>query len=110
MSVSDFKVLGIFGVVDHGSLSYKVLAIEANEAKERRIRNLQDYKSSNIGELEEIMNWFLDYKTREGEKKNTFTWQGKVLGPERAIEIIHEQHRSYQAFFEFPEHPEHEVY
>ncbi len=74
MSVSDFKILGVFGVVDQGFLSYKILAIEAHEAKERRIRNLQDYKSTNIGALEEIMKWFLDYKSRQGEKKNTYTW------------------------------------
>ena len=102
MSVSDFKILGVFGVVEQGFLSYKILAIEANEAKERRIRNLQDYKSIKIGALEEIIKWFLDYKSRLGEKNNTFIWQGKVLGPERAIEIIYEQHRGYKTFLEDP--------
>jgi hypothetical protein len=64
---------------------------------------LQDYKSTNIGVLEEIMSWFLDYRTRDGEKKNSFTWQGKVLGPERAVEIINEQHRAYQTFLDYPD-------
>jgi inorganic pyrophosphatase len=43
LAVSDYLVLGIMGLVDQGELDYKVIAIEVNEAKERGIRDLEDF-------------------------------------------------------------------
>lgn len=65
-----------------------MLAIEVHEARERGIRNLADYKRQNPGAVEEVLEWFRDYKVWEGKKINTFQWEGKVLGVEQSLEII----------------------
>lgn len=88
LSVSDYLVLGILGLVDQGELDLKVMAIEVNEAKERGIKSLRDYKRLNPGAVEEVTVWMRDYKTWEGKKQNTFTWGGEVLGTEKALEEI----------------------
>lgn len=44
MAVSDYMLLGCMGLIDQGELDVKVLAIEVTEAKERGIRNLNDYE------------------------------------------------------------------
>lgn len=43
LAVSDYLVLGMMGLIDQGELDYKVLGIEANEAKERGIKSLKDF-------------------------------------------------------------------
>jgi hypothetical protein len=44
LAISDYKVLGLFGILQQGNFSCKVLGIEVHEAKERGIRSLADYK------------------------------------------------------------------
>jgi len=55
LGVSDYKVLGSFGILHQGKLSRKVLAIEVNEANERGIRSLADYNRQNPGAVDEII-------------------------------------------------------
>jgi inorganic pyrophosphatase len=40
LAVSDYLILGIFGLVDQGALDYKILGMEANEANERGVKTL----------------------------------------------------------------------
>lgn len=95
LSVSDYLILGIFGLVDQGELDYKVLAIEANEALERGIKSLKDYEQLKPNTIIEIKTWFRDYKTWEGGKTNKFVWNGDVLPVEQALDIIKEANLAY---------------
>ena len=63
-----------------------MIAIEINEAKEKGIKTLRDYKRINPGAVEEVTVWMRAYKTWEGKKQNTFTWGGEILETEKAIE------------------------
>ncbi len=80
-----------------------MLAIEVNEAKEKGVKSLRDYKRINPGAVEEITVWMRDYKTWEGKKTNTFTWGGEILGTERAIEEISHANLAYNSFLEYPD-------
>jgi inorganic pyrophosphatase len=73
-----------------------VLAIETTEAYERGIRNIGDYNRQNPGAVNEVIEWFRNYKVWEGKKINEFKWNGDVLGVERSIEIIQESSQQYQ--------------
>ena len=95
LSVSDYLVLGIFGLVDQGELDYKVLAIEVHEAKERGIKSIKDYDRIRPGVLDEVKVWFRDYKTWEGGKANKFTRNGDILPVDEAMEIIKESNLAY---------------
>lgn len=79
LAVSDYLVLGMIGLVDQGELDYKVLAIEINEARHRNITSLDTYKRQNPGHIEQIQEWFRDYKTWEGKQQNKFLWSGEIL-------------------------------
>ena len=95
LAVSDYLVLGMMGLIDQGELDYKVLGIEANEAKERGIKSIKDFNRLQPETIESIKVWFRDYKTWDGGKPNKFIWNGDVLPVEQAMEIIQEQHRNY---------------
>lgn len=45
------KVLGSLCLLDQGELDWKVIAINVAEAKERQIRNIEDYNRLNPGGL-----------------------------------------------------------
>jgi len=49
-----------------------------NEAKEKNIKNLRDYKQLNPGAVEVVKEWFRTYKTWEGKKLNSFIWGGEI--------------------------------
>lgn len=42
MAISDYLVLGVLGLIDQTQNDYKIIVIEANEALERGIKNLDD--------------------------------------------------------------------
>ena len=90
------KVLGSLCLLDQGELDWKVIAINVAEAKERQIRNIEDYNRLNPGGLKQVQEWFRTYKTFEGKPENTFGYQGQFLSAERTIEIIHENNEYYR--------------
>ena len=99
MAFSDYLVLGICGLVDQGELDYKIVALELNEAKARKITCLQSYEKACPGHLEAIVTWFREYKVWEGKQPNKFLWNSEIKGPEKAMEIIMESHHMYNAIW-----------
>jgi inorganic pyrophosphatase len=75
--------------LDQGELDWKVIALNLEEARANKLRNLEDYNRDNPGALREISDWFRTYKTYEGKPENTFGYEGRILSAERTIEIIH---------------------
>ena len=90
------KVLGSLCLIDQGELDWKILAINADEAKERRIKNLEDFNRLCPGAIKEIQEWFRIYKTYEGKGENKFGHGGRLLSVDETIEIIHENHQFYR--------------
>lgn len=90
------KVLGALCLLDQGELDWKIIALNADEARESKIRNIEDFKRVNPGALKEISDWFRTYKTYEGKPENTFGYEGRFLSAERTIEIIHENNEFYR--------------
>ena len=94
------KVLGALCLLDQGELDWKVIGINATEAKEMRIKNIEDFNRVNPGAIKEIKEWFLTYKTYEGKGENAFGYEGRLLTAEHTIEIIHENHGFYKGLVE----------
>lgn len=90
------KVLGALCLLDQGELDWKIIALNAAEAKEKRVKNMEDFNRTNPGALKEIADWFRTYKTFEGKGENTFGYEGRFLSAERTIEIIHENNAFYK--------------
>ena len=49
LAVSDYLVLGVIGLIDQGEIDYKILGMEVNEASERSIKTLDDYRRFQSG-------------------------------------------------------------
>jgi len=105
LSVSDYLVLGSLGLVDQGEMDWKVLAIEVNEAKEKQIKNLADFTRLYPGTVEEVREWFRNYKIPEGKGVNKFTADGAILSLEETLRVIHECSMQYRALKEGNELP-----
>ena len=53
-------MLGLLAPQYPGDTRLKLLAIEANEARERGIRSIIDYRRQNPGAVEEVIEWFAE--------------------------------------------------
>ena len=93
--VPNLKVLGILCLIDQDELDWKVLAMDEAFAKDRGIRDINQYKQQNPGAVEELMEWFRTIKTFDGKPENRFAYDDQVLSVEKTIEVIHENHQSY---------------
>jgi len=83
-------------------MDLKIIAVEVNEAKEKGIKTLRDYKRLNPGAVEAVKDWLRDYKTWDGKKQNTFVWGGEILDTDKALEEIAGAHLAYQQLNEDP--------
>ncbi len=90
------KVLGSLCLLDQGELDWKIIGVNLEEARDKGIKNVEEYNRINPGALQAIHDWFRTYKTFEGKGENQFGYEGKLLSAERTIEIIHENHVFYQ--------------
>ena len=86
--------------MDQGELDWKIIALNAEEARALKIRNMEDFNRTNPGALKEIADWFRTYKTYEGKPENTFGYEGRFLSAERTIEIVHENNQFYKDLIE----------
>lgn len=103
LAVSDYLVLGVIGLIDQGEMDYKILGMEVNEASERSIKTLDDYRRFQSGQLDDIMVWFRDYKLWEGKSQNKFLWNGEIKGAQHAMDLIRESNDSYKSLLARPE-------
>jgi inorganic pyrophosphatase len=90
------KILGSLCLLDQGELDWKIIGMNSIEAKDRSIKNIEDFNRLCPGALKEIQNWFRTYKTFEGKGENAFGYEGRILSSERTIEIIHDNHLFYR--------------
>lgn len=91
------KVLGAACLIDQDELDWKIFAVEAGYAKEFGITNMAKFNQLNPGAIAEIMEWFRVIKTYDGKPANRFAYDDQVLSAEKTLEIIHENHASYQS-------------
>jgi len=89
------KILGSLCLIDQEELDWKLLAIEESQARALGIKNVEDFNRLNPGAIKEIMEWFRVIKTYDGKPANRFGYDDKVLGSDFTLEVISENHQSY---------------
>ena len=89
------KIIGSLCLIDQDELDWKLLALEESEAKRLGIRTHEDFSRLNPGAIKEIMEWFRVIKTYDGKPANRFAYDDQVLSVEETINIIEENHKSY---------------
>lgn len=98
--MSDYTVLGVMLHTNHQLylcqfVGAKILAVEANEAKQKGINSLEDYIRLNPGALEEVKEWFAEEEAHEGQN-SVFNRGQEILCVEQAVELMQECHDDFQ--------------
>lgn len=83
------RVLGYLSMVDGGMLDYKLISVVDCDPRYENVRELSDLPAF---ELDEIVNFFQNYKVLQGVQVTTGAYHGK----EEAMEIILECKKRYQ--------------
>ncbi len=84
------RVLGYLDMVDNGKLDYKLIAVVDCDPRYAGIQNLEDLSPF---VLEEISNFFANYKVLQGIRVDV----GRYHGQEDALEIIQQCREAYRA-------------
>lgn len=83
------RVLGYLDMVDGGQLDYKLISVVDCDPRYENVRELSDLPAF---ELEEIKNFFENYKTLQGVEVKVGSYHGK----EEALQIIEDCRRRYE--------------
>eukprot|EP00758_Cryptobia_borreli_P007872 Tbor_TRINITY_DN5337_c1_g1::TRINITY_DN5337_c1_g1_i1::g.4207::m.4207/K01507/ppa; inorganic pyrophosphatase len=88
-SVSQVRVLGCLALVDQGEADWKILVSDLDDPS---IRKLSDVPNSRIND---IVDWFRNYKITDGKEKNEFAFDGKVQNEAVTFSVIKECQDAY---------------
>eukprot|EP00760_Papus_ankaliazontas_P004936 PhM_4_TR12282/c0_g1_i1/m.56379/K01507/ppa; inorganic pyrophosphatase len=91
-SVTQVKVLGILGMVDHGEMDWKVIAISATDPLNAFLNDIEDVPKYLPGVLEAVREWLRVYKICQGGVANEFAFGGEYKNKDFAKKIIHESY------------------
>lgn len=80
------RVLGVLGLIDQGETDWKIIASSA--AAGDSDGGYDSLREVPRGVLDDIVDWFKNYKIPDGKKPNEFAFDGKVQGPDMAMEAI----------------------
>lgn len=72
----------------------KILAVDVNEAKQKNIHNLEDYRRVNPGAIEECREWFAEQEAYDGQNTK-FNKSQEILCVEQAIELMQDCHDDF---------------
>lgn len=86
------RPIGIMKMIDGGEKDYKVLAVQNDNTRFDKIKELDDIKQFNPHFLEEAAHFFEAYKHLENKKVEIKGWEGK----ERAIKSIKKTYKKHQ--------------
>lgn len=79
------KILGVLPLIDEGETDWKIIGINKND---KRHTELDDVNDLNDSEIEKIYDWFINYKLKSKNIKNTIGYNGKIENKKLANSII----------------------
>lgn len=104
LSVGDFLVLGVLGLVNRGVLDYKIIVIDCEEAREKQIETLACYERKERSNLDRIREWFrLECEFEKERYGSKFMWDGQIKNLDLAMDVIEEKQVQYEALLDIPE-------
>ena len=97
-SVYKAKVLGCLAMLDDGEADYKVIVIDVDDERIADFDDIESVEKNCPGFLQNLYNWFRDYKKPDGKKENSFALGGKYQNADFAKKIIEEAAEKYKKF------------
>jgi len=87
-SVISVRVLGILAMLDSGETDWKVIAMDAEEAQERSISDMESLEREEPGMAKAVQDFFRLYKVPSGKGENKFGFAGEVQDKHFAQEVV----------------------
>ena len=75
-------------MLDSGETDWKVLALNAVEAAEKKVETMEDMMFEYPGLLQSVRKFFRIYKVPAGKAENKFAFDGEIRDGEFAREVI----------------------
>lgn len=95
-SVSAVKVIGCLALIDEEETDWKVIALRKSHPLFDQINDISDLDQKLPTCIDAIRTWFRMYKTADGKPENSFAFDGKAMGRDFALKIIHENNQSWK--------------
>eukprot|EP01101_Sappina_pedata_P010035 TRINITY_DN6221_c0_g1_i1.p2 TRINITY_DN6221_c0_g1~~TRINITY_DN6221_c0_g1_i1.p2 ORF type:complete len:281 (-),score=138.34 TRINITY_DN6221_c0_g1_i1:118-960(-) len=95
-TVHAVKVLGTLALIDEGETDWKIIAIRADDPEADKLNDIEDLKVLRPGYVEEVHNWFRDYKIPDGKPANQFAFNGEAKNKAYALEVIQENNEFWK--------------
>ena len=102
LTVSDFLVLGVLGLIRKGRFDYKIIALDVDEARERKISTLDHMFRQDQQKLNDVSKWFASHSQLGIDKGSKLLWSGEIKGQQYAMDIINEHRNFYSVLTDLP--------
>ena len=86
------KVLGCLGMIDDAEADWKIITIATNDPMADKLNNIQDVEEHMAGCLDNIREWFRNYKVPDGKGKMNFGLDEKYQDRDYALNVINQTH------------------
>jgi len=93
-AVQRVRVLGALALVDDGETDWKLLVVDVDAADAPAWRDVGDIPKERVDELRE---WFRNYKTAEGKGQNKFGLDERAVDAAHALSVAQETHEFWRA-------------
>eukprot|EP00002_Diphylleia_rotans_P004956 TRINITY_DN1389_c0_g1_i1.p1 TRINITY_DN1389_c0_g1~~TRINITY_DN1389_c0_g1_i1.p1 ORF type:complete len:241 (-),score=57.32 TRINITY_DN1389_c0_g1_i1:642-1364(-) len=74
------KPIGVLALLDEGEVDWKLLTINASDPLASKINDVPDLNKHMPGVLENVHNWYRDYKIPDGKPANKYGFNGEAKG------------------------------
>lgn len=93
------KVLGVLAMIDGGETDWKILAVRSDDPLAQQCDDISKTSTTPKAILQladKVREWFRVYKVPEGKGENSFSFDGRWLGRDDALEVIQSTHQQWR--------------
>eukprot|EP00614_Pseudopedinella_elastica_P011572 CAMPEP_0172584870 /NCGR_PEP_ID=MMETSP1068-20121228/4425_1 /TAXON_ID=35684 /ORGANISM="Pseudopedinella elastica, Strain CCMP716" /LENGTH=310 /DNA_ID=CAMNT_0013379179 /DNA_START=57 /DNA_END=989 /DNA_ORIENTATION=+ len=90
--VMGVRVLGTLALVDGGETDWKIIVADPSDPETKDWKDIGDVPKERVDELRE---WFRNYKTAEGKGLNEFALDEEAMGADFATKVAQDAHRAW---------------
>mmetsp|Transcript_12536 Transcript_12536/g.12623 ORF Transcript_12536/g.12623 Transcript_12536/m.12623 type:complete len:1022 (-) Transcript_12536:127-3192(-) len=94
-AVVTVKVLGSIALIDEGEIDHKIIALRSDHPHFHDILSMSDLEKYQPGVSENLLDWFVNYKTSDGKEKNKLK-QDTITSSTEALRIVHQVNGFYK--------------
>jgi len=94
------KVIGSLALLDEDETDWKIIAINIKDDKSRMIKGIDDLEKYKPGITFTIIDFFKNYKIKDGKPQNTIAFNEKLQNKLTTIDVINKSFESWKKLME----------